>query len=47
MAIPRGGVEIGDIIASTCICTLDVVISRKIGAQSNKELCNWCSNAWW
>ena len=37
MAIPRGGVEIGDIIASYFHCTLDVVISRKIGAPSNQE----------
>ena len=38
LAIPRGGVEIGDIIASQLHCNLDIVISRKIGAQSNKEL---------
>jgi putative phosphoribosyl transferase len=38
LAIPRGGVEIGDIIASELHCNLDIVISRKIGAQSNKEL---------
>jgi putative phosphoribosyl transferase len=37
VAIPRGGVEIGDIIASYFHCTLDVVISRKIGAPSNQE----------
>jgi putative phosphoribosyl transferase len=38
VAIPRGGVVIGDIIASELHCNLDIVISRKIGAQSNKEL---------
>jgi putative phosphoribosyl transferase len=37
VAIPRGGVEIGDIIASSFHCTLDVVVSRKIGAPSNQE----------
>jgi putative phosphoribosyl transferase len=37
VAVPRGGVEIGDIIASYFHCTLDVVISRKIGAPSNQE----------
>src|ERR1700712_355625 len=37
VAIPRGGVEIGDILASYFHCTLDVVISRKIGAPSNQE----------
>ena len=37
VAIPRGGVEIGDIIASYFHCNLDVIISRKIGAPSNQE----------
>ena len=38
MAIPRGGVVIGDIIASILGCRLDIVVSRKIGAPLNPEL---------
>lgn len=38
LAIPRGGVVLGDIIASYLHCTLDIVVSKKIGAPSNKEL---------
>ncbi len=37
MAIPRGGVVLGDIIASKLRCNLDVIFSKKIGAPSNKE----------
>ena len=38
LAIPRGGIILGDIIASRLRCNLDMVISRKIGAPNNKEL---------
>jgi putative phosphoribosyl transferase len=38
LAIPRGGVVIGDIIASELGAKLDVVVSRKIGAPFNPEL---------
>lgn len=38
LAIPRGGVVLGDIIASYLNCCMDIVVSRKIGAPSNKEL---------
>lgn len=38
LAIPRGGIILGDIIASRLRCDLDMVISRKIGAPKNKEL---------
>jgi predicted phosphoribosyltransferase len=38
LAIPRGGMIIGDIIASELGVKLDVVISRKIGAPLNPEL---------
>ena len=38
LAIPRGGIILGDIIASNLHCTIDIVVSRKIGAPSNKEL---------
>jgi putative phosphoribosyl transferase len=38
LAIPRGGVIIGDIIASNLGSKLDIVVSRKIGAPSNPEL---------
>jgi putative phosphoribosyl transferase len=31
LAIPRGGVVTGDVIASTLGSNLDVVVSRKIG----------------
>lgn len=37
LAIPRGGVVLGDIIASEFHCNLDIVVSRKIGAPFNKE----------
>jgi putative phosphoribosyl transferase len=38
LAIPRGGVVLGDIIASEFHCNLDIVVSKKIGAPFNKEL---------
>jgi putative phosphoribosyl transferase len=38
LAIPRGGVVIGDVIASILGSRLDIVVSRKIGAPSNPEL---------
>ncbi len=38
LAIPRGGVVLGDIIASEFRCNLDIVVSKKIGAPFNKEL---------
>ena len=38
MAIPLGGVVIGDVIASELGVKLDLVVSRKIGAPSNSEL---------
>jgi putative phosphoribosyl transferase len=37
LAIPRGGVVIGDIIASRLGAKLDIVVSRKIGAPFNPE----------
>jgi putative phosphoribosyl transferase len=38
LAVPRGGIIIGDIAASELVARLDVVISRKIGAPNNPEL---------
>ncbi len=38
LAIPRGGVVIGDVIASLLNAKLDIIISRKIGAPHNPEL---------
>lgn len=38
MAIPRGGVIIGDIIASELNIDMDIIISKKIGAENNPEL---------
>lgn len=38
MAVPRGGVVIGDLIASSIGAELDIVVSRKIGAPHNPEL---------
>jgi putative phosphoribosyl transferase len=37
LAIPRGGVIIGDVIASKLGIKLDIVVSRKIGAPENAE----------
>lgn len=36
-AIPRGGVVIGDVIASRLGLKLDIIVSRKIGAPDNPE----------
>lgn len=38
LAIPRGGVVIGDIISRILDAKLDVVVSRKVGAPYNAEL---------
>ena len=38
MAIPRGGVIIGDMIASELNMDMDIIISKKIGAENNPEL---------
>jgi len=38
LAIPRGGVVTGDVIAKTLGLPLDVIIPRKIGAPHNSEL---------
>lgn len=38
LAIPRGGVIIGNIIASELEAKLDIIVSRKIGAPDNPEL---------
>jgi predicted phosphoribosyltransferase len=38
LAIPRGGVVTGDVIASRIGAKLDIVVSRKIGAPYNSEL---------
>ncbi len=37
LAIPRGGIILGDIIANHFQCKLDVIISRKIRAEFNEE----------
>jgi len=37
LAIPRGGVVIGDIIATKLDTILDIIACRKIGAASNEE----------
>jgi putative phosphoribosyl transferase len=37
-AIPRGGVILGDIIASELNIGMDIIICKKIGAQNNPEL---------
>lgn len=38
LAIPRGGVVIGDVIAKTLGAKLDIIVSRKVGAPHNPEL---------
>jgi putative phosphoribosyl transferase len=38
LAIPRGGVVTGDVIAKTLGLSLDIIVSRKIGAPHNPEL---------
>ena len=37
LAIPRGGIILGDIIANHFRCNLDVIISRKIRSEFNEE----------
>jgi putative phosphoribosyl transferase len=37
LAIPRGGIILGDIIANHFKCNLDVIISRKIRSEFNEE----------
>ena len=38
LAIPRGGVVIGDVIAKILGAKLDIIVSRKVGAPYNREL---------
>src|ERR687887_1901628 len=38
LAIPRGGVVVGDVVARALEAELDVVIPRKVGAPGNPEL---------
>jgi predicted phosphoribosyltransferase len=38
LAIPRGGMITGDVIASTLNAKLDVMVARKVGAPYNSEL---------
>ena len=38
LAIPRGGVVTGDVIAREIGAKLDIVVSRKVGAPYNPEL---------
>ncbi len=38
LAIPRGGMVIGAVIAKNLSCPLDVIITRKLGAPGNPEL---------
>lgn len=38
LAIPRGGVVTGDVIAKTLGLSLDIIVSRKVGAPYNQEL---------
>jgi predicted phosphoribosyltransferase len=38
LAIPRGGVITGDVLASILGLNLDIIVSRKIGAPHNPEL---------
>lgn len=38
LAIPRGGVVTGDVLASILGLKLDIIVSRKIGAPDNPEL---------
>jgi putative phosphoribosyl transferase len=38
LAIPRGGVVIGDVLSSILGAKLDIIVSKKIGAPSNSEL---------
>ncbi len=38
LAIPRGGIVIGDVIAKSLNAKLDVIVPRKLGAPNNPEL---------
>jgi putative phosphoribosyl transferase len=38
LAIPRGGVVVGDVISNILGAKLDIIVSRKIGAPDNPEL---------
>ncbi len=38
LAIPNGGVILGDIIASHFHCNLDIIVLRNLRAQFNEEL---------
>lgn len=38
LAIPRGGVVVGDVISSILGCRLDIIVPRKAGAPDNEEL---------
>ncbi len=38
LAIPRGGIVVGDVIAKSLNVKLDVVVPRKLGAPNNPEL---------
>jgi putative phosphoribosyl transferase len=38
LAIPRGGVIVGEVIAKRLRANLDIIVSRKIGAPDNQEL---------
>ena len=38
LAIPRGGVIIGDIVAKSLGISLDIIVSKKVGAPYNQEL---------
>ena len=38
LAIPRGGVVIGDVLSSILGAKLDIIVSKKMGAPSNPEL---------
>lgn len=38
LAIPRGGVIVGEVVAATLGVPLDVVVPRKVGAPGNPEL---------
>lgn len=38
LAIPRGGLPVGRVVADRLSCPLDIVVARKIGAPDNPEL---------
>lgn len=38
LGIPRGGIIIGDILATKFGCSFDIIIPRKLRSQQNKEL---------